>query len=225
MKKLLFALIFSTSLVACQKAELKKPTAVNFAFDLNKNFGPGMAVKMNSGTINLVDFRIIGDRVEGEDIDFKRNFGVGLHTDINNSGEIQEMNFDIPQGEYTKINLELDVSAVSEPSLTLEGSYKITQGPNVKLIFEYTGAQKFTIEGEDFNQNSSIIMDADLGKKVSIEFDPIYWFDGLTSNQLDNADITPQQGQDAIILSESSNVGLYEIVANRMTDSNKAIFK
>ena len=227
MKKTLLILIVSVfAIVSCQKAELKKPTAVNFALDLNKSFGPDSKVKMVSGGINITEFRINGDRLEGEDIAFSRSFGDGLSTDLNGSGEVSDLDFDLPQGEYLSISLDFDIKPNgSDHAFFLEGTYKQSQGPTVGLRFEFDAENNFVINGEDGDQNATIIMDKDLGKKVKIEFDPIYWFDGLTTNQLDNATITPQQGQDVIILSTTENVALYEVVANRMTTSNRAIFE
>jgi hypothetical protein len=226
MRKIYFLAVLSVLIFSCKKAELKKPTEVNFTFDLNKNFTPASTIKMISGDINFIDFSITGDRVEGQDISFSRSFQSGLYIDLNGSGEIAEMDFDIPQGEYTDLNVSFNIASdQNNLALSLDGTYKITQGPVVALRFEYDGGNSFSISGEGNTAGQSIIMDADLGKKGRIKFDPIYWFGSLTANQMDNATIIPMQGQDMILLSSTSNVSLYEIVLNRISSSNTAIFE
>lgn len=225
MKQLLTILSIILLLGSCQKAELKKPTRVNFAFDVSK--APAQSnVKLNNGEINLINFNITGNRVEGDDIDFNRNFSEGLTIDLNSSGEVSELDFDLPQGQYNNINLDfgIDENGVI-PAIRLDGIYKPTSGPTVALLFEYYGSQNFAISGEDDSSSSSIVMDKDVGKKATIEFNPVYWFETLTANQLDNAAVISGTGQDQLILSATSNITLYEIVLNRISESNKAIFK
>ena len=178
------------------------------------------------GEINLVDFNITGDRIEGDDIAFNRSFSERIIIDVNGSGEVKELDFDLPQGEYSSILLNFNIDEDgADPALRLTGTYKPTSGPVHALIFEYFGSQTFNVTGEDDLADPTIVMDKDFDKKVTIEFDPVYWFESLTANQLDNADVNIVTGQDEIILSSTSNVALYEIVLNRMEDSNKAIFK
>lgn len=225
MKNLLTILGVVLLLGACQKAELKKPTRVNFAFDLNK--APGQSsLKLNSGEINLVDFNITGDRIEGDDIAFNRAFSERIMIDVNGSGEVKELDFDLPQGQYSSILLNFNIDEDgTDPALRLFGTYKPTSGPVHALIFEYFGSQSFNIAGENDLTDPTIVMDKDFDKKVTIELDPVYWFESLTANQLDNADVNVVTGQDEIILSSTSNIALYEIVLNRIADSNKAVFK
>lgn len=223
-KAYIFFFLSSLLMFSCQKAELKKPTRLNFTFDINKDPGNN-PLKINSGEINLLNFNISGDRIEGEGIVFSRPFGAGLSTDLNGSSELEEMDFDIPQGEYISIDLNFTIGQnQTEPAMILTGTYKPTAAPTVGLRFEFLETQIFQINGED-ELGNNIIMDKELGKKGRILFDPVYWFQTLTTNQLDNATITDTQGQDLIIISASSNIILYEIVVNRLANSNKAIFK
>src|SRR5690606_24232298 len=102
MKKLFVLVLVVLVAGSCEKSDLKKPSKVNFAFSLNKSFGPNSKLKIQSGNINLTDFEVTGDRVSGEDIAFSRKMtGEGLTTDLNGSGELDEMDFDLPQGDYT----------------------------------------------------------------------------------------------------------------------------
>ncbi|UKN00119.1 hypothetical protein K6119_10275 [Paracrocinitomix mangrovi] len=225
MRTIFSFLAFAVLLGSCEKADLKKPVKVNFAFDLNKNFEPQAAVKLTTGTINIENFNIIGDRVEGEDINFNRVFNEGLNIDVNNSGEIDELNFDLPQGDYVSADLKFNLADKNTNlAMSLEGTYKQNQGPIVKLIFELSGSQEFFITGEGKQGESTISMKESEGEKVEIELDPIYWFEDISASDWDNAVVTPAQGQDYILVNKDNNQTIYNQVLARINESNRAIF-
>src|SRR5690606_28537480 len=110
--------------------------------------------------------------------------------------------FDLPQGDYTSIQLDFVLApSAGAVALELEGTYKPSTGPTVSVRFEMNLEQHFSILAEDKDQTGHILLNKEEAKKVKIEFDPIYWFDILTVNQLDNADIIPQNGQDEMVIS------------------------
>jgi hypothetical protein len=213
------------SMSSCKKAELKKPTRINFKFDLNKSDNQNPLVKITNADINISTFNVSGDRVEGEDIAFTRNFAAG--EEIEAAGqEVRALDYDVPQGEYQQLQVDFNIpDKGTDPSIILRGNYKPNIGGVKALRFEYYGMMEMYIDGEDENENSTIIFDKKVVKKATVELDAIHWFSSLSTNELDNATITSQQGQDVILLSPTSNISLYNIVAERMTESNKVIFK
>lgn len=211
---------------ACKKSQLKKPTEVNFAFDLNKSFGPNTPLKFQSGEITIANFNVAGSREEGEGVDFKRNFPGNLSTDMNNSGEVSNLDYDLPQGVYTEILLDFKTPVGStEPTLQLEGNYKKTAGPNVPIQFEFTGEQQFMIYGEDFEGADRVTLDASTAEKVTIEMDPIHWFETVPLNMLDNADMVEIGNKMTILINSTTNTEIYNMVVERIDESNQAFFK
>jgi len=220
---ILISVLFSVS--SCKKSELKKPTRVNFKFDLNKSDNQNPIVKITKADVNISAFNVTGDRVEGENIAFTRDFPAGEEIEAEGE-EVEALDYDIPQGEYQKLQVDFDIQDKgSEPSISLRGIYKPNIGGARALRFEYFGDINISIDGEDENENSTIILDKKEVKKATVELDAIHWFSSLTNNQLENATVSSQQGQDAIVISPTSNVTLYNIVVERMTESNKVIFK
>ena len=222
----LFLIILVGLCASCKKAELKKPTKVNFSFDLNSNDSQNGDLKFVSGEINIGKFNLSGDRLEGDDIAFERIFSSGLYTDLNGSAEIKELDYDIPQGEYTQLKINLNIlDAGADPSLMIKGTYKFVNGPTVGVEFQYYGNQEIEILGEDFNGSNNIVMDKMLGKKVSVEFDPLYWFEPITVSQFESANLSSGQGQNQLIVSPTENVNLYTIISARINMSNRAVCK
>lgn len=225
----LYSIFFLTLVLlvtACKKGELKKPTEVNFTLGIDKNGNESGDLKLKSGEINLGDFNVSGHRLEGSDIAFTRLFNNGLSSDLNGSNEIKELKYDIPQGEYVKLQIDLSIlDKGQDPSLVINGTYKPSNGPTRALVFEYYGTKELSILGEDAKGSDYIVMDKNLGKKVDVLFDPDYWFETVSTVQLDNAIVTPLQGQDKIIINPTNNVEIYSIVEARISLSNTAIFK
>lgn len=212
-------------LTSCKKAELKKPVDVNFSFDLNSDSsGP---LKINKGELNLGKFDVSGNRVEGDNIVFMRPFPDGLRTDMNGSGEVAELDYQIPQGEYTSLIIDLSLLADGgiSPSLFVEGTYKPTNGPTKNIRFEFFDDLHFAIEGTNENGESTIIMDKKLGKKVDLDFNPLVWFETVSNTEFDVANEIEIDGQDVILISPSENTSLYTKVSERLTMGVKAIFK
>jgi hypothetical protein len=214
-------------LTSCNKAELKKPVDVNFSLDLDNGENESGPLKLNIGELNLGSFNVSGDRLEGDDIEFVRSFTEGLRTDLNGSGEVKSLDYQIPQGEYSSIIL--DFSLLSDgglaPSLFIEGTYKPDSGPTRAVRFEFFENLDFMVEGEDVDGASIIIMDKKIAKKVEVYFNPIIWFETISSADWDNASLISQSGQDLILINSIENSGIYEEVSERLSQGVKAIFK
>lgn len=223
---ILISLLFS--MPSCKKAELKKPTRINFKFALNKSDNQNPLVKITKADVNINSFNVTGDRVEGEDIAFTRDFpeGEAVEAEGEEGAEIEALDYDIPQGEYQKLQVDFGIQDKgTEPSVLLNGIYKPNIGGAQGLRFEYFGNLNISINGENEDGNSTIILDKKEVKKATVELDAIHWFSSLTNTELENATLSSEQGQDKIIISPTSNVSLFNIVVERMTESNKVIFK
>mgnify|MGYP000418455618 CR=1 FL=1 len=221
----IFALI-AVSLTACKKAALKKPVEVNFRLDLDNKTNESADLKFVKGEINIGEFNVSGDRVEGDDIDFKRPFEGGLRVDLNGSGEVSELDYQIPQGDYTTLNVEFSaISDLTLPSLFVEGTYLPTSGAAKTIRFEHFSTLDFMLEGTSSEGLEFIVMDKKAGKKGDISFDPNYWFDTISAEQLDNADIIDQNGDNLILVNPTNNSQIYDIVVSRMTSGNSVIFE
>lgn len=226
MKKwgILFAMLIGIC-ISCKKSELKKPTELRFTVGLDKTAQSG-SLKFNSGNITFGKFGVTGNRIEGEDIDFERVFTAGLDSDLNGSAELSDLDFNLPQGSYTDLKVKFNIKEIdNEPSLVLNGTYVPTGGPAKGVEFRYTGNQEFNITAVEESGLTPITLDKNIDRKAKIEFDPKYWFETITDDQLNNATVTSAQGQDKIIISSDQNANLYSIIAPRISMSNTVTLK
>ena len=82
-KSIFFVLMLFGLLLACQKEPLKQPVSVNLSIDMNRLSDPLHSYHFEVGNIWIQSIRLLGDRVEGEDIDYFRDFPGGLALDMN----------------------------------------------------------------------------------------------------------------------------------------------
>lgn len=209
---------------SCKKHRLKQPTDVLFKMDINRNYSTSGNLVFNGGTIWLSSFDVEGARQEGDPIAFSKTFPSGLAVSFSQNG-ISELDFDIPQGVYTDLDVSFESRAnAAGKSLTVNGIYTNSVGTDIPVLFEFLSAETFEIEGEDAVGSTTIVLDKDVPMNSLIELDPIYWFDIVPSNMMENATLSNVSGTMTIVINETVNEDIYDLLADRIDKSTEAIF-
>jgi hypothetical protein len=227
MRTALFILLIgllSVFLTSCKKRRLKQPTTVSFNIDINRSTSGDGTIVFESGTIFLSSFSVEGERQEGDPIAFAREFN-GLAVDFSASSQVSELQFDIPQGVYTELEVSFETfDDNGDYTIVTNGWYTNTGGTDIPIRFEFSSSETFEITGEDSANSGLIVLEKDIPASALIQLDPIYWFDILTINQLENATLTAINGTPTILINESTNTNLYDLMADRIDDSTEATF-
>jgi hypothetical protein len=122
MKKLILLIPILLVLISCQKDEaLKQPTSLSFSFVMEENDIDFFYI--DNGIIFLDNFDINGDRVEGEDINFDRNFDEPNLFSFGYEQSVAKINLDLPQGVYNRINIGFE-------TFMFEGDIEVGYDPN-----------------------------------------------------------------------------------------------
>lgn len=212
-------------LFACQKNELKKPTDVSFKMDINRAPSTSGALIFDEGTINLAAFDVEGERQEGSDVSFSKEFSNGLLVSFDPNQPISEIDFDIPQGVYKSLAISFETfDDNSDITIVCKGSYTNNSGSSIPLQFEFMSSEYFSMEAEDDSGNSDIVLDKDTPANAFIVFDPIYWFDIVPQNLLENAETSNVNGAQTILINDSYNDNIYEMVVTRVEESTEITF-
>lgn len=220
---LLLCLVFGLN--GCKKNRLKKPAFLSFKMDINRASGFGGNLVFNSGTIVLEDFSIEGRREEGDPISFSRQFSQGLTIPFNPSSEVSELDYDIPQGVYTDLEISFDTYDDNvDETIIVEGSYTNSSAVTHPVRFEFMSAESFSIEGEDFGGTGKISLEKDTNPIAFIKLDPIYWFQPISTSAMDGADLVNVGGTMTILINEDENSTIYDVVADRVDESTEAVF-
>lgn len=123
----------------------------------------------------------------------------------------------IPAGTYTRVNLGIEIQDENDkPSVVAEGVYTNDVGVTTPVRFEFNSGEVF-----EANSNGPVTLTQETPATAKIKFDPHVWFSTITKTQLNNATRT----NGVIIISETINAALFDIVADKLDDATEAVFQ
>lgn len=219
---LFLALLYFPS---CKKNQLKKPTDVSFKADINRASNSSGSLIFTGGNINIAEFDIEGKRQQGDDISFSKEFENGLLINFDPNNSIPEIDFDIPQGIYESLEISFKTfENESDITITCLGEYTKNSGTIIPLQFEFMSSEYFSISAEDDNGSANVTLDKDTPAIGLIIFDPIYWFEIIPPSSLENASLTELNGIETLLINESANENLYELIVSRIEESTEIFF-
>lgn len=222
----MIVMLFSLSLLlnSCQKNKWKEPTEVSFKMDLNSNAGMNGKLKFTGGIIVLREFSFEGEREQGDDVYFEKSFTGGLTLAFSPNSGIPELNFDIPQGNYSKIKVEFEAEGNTDNSIVVEGNYTTTGGVTYPLRFETEAVELYSIIGKHTSGSNEIVLVKDTPATALIKLDPVHWFGTVSTTMLDNADLIDVNGIMTILINDANNGNILDIVLDRIDEASEVVF-
>lgn len=222
---IVFSLLIFLTLQGCKKNQLKIPTDVSFKMDINRNPSNTGHLVFNNGSILLAAFDIEGTRQEGDPIAFSKSFPQGLSVNFSPTNTISDLFFNIPQGVYTDLDVSFETfDDNGDITILVEGQYTNQSSVTFPLRFEFLSSEYFSINGESGSGSGTIVLNKDTPVSTLVKFDPIYWFGTISNNMFNNADLVNIGGQMTILINESNNSDIYDIVADRIDETTSATF-
>lgn len=222
---IVFSLLIFLTLQGCKKDDLKLPTDVSFKMDINRNPSSTGHLVFNNGSILLAAFDIEGTRQEGDPIAFSKSFPQGLSINFSPTNNISELFFTIPQGVYTDLDISFETFDDNGGiTILVEGQYTNQSSVTFPLRFEFLSSEYFSINGKSGSGSGTIVLNKDTPMSSFVKLDPIYWFGTISNNMFNNADLVNIGGQMTILINESNNSDIYDIVADRIDETTSATF-
>lgn len=221
----IIALSFTLTFCTDEEEPLKKPTDLKFSMDINREPNSENNLAFHKGFIILAAFDFEGEREVGSEVYFSREFTSGLNVNLNELTEVPELDFEIPQGVYNRISISFETfDDYDQNCLVVEGIFTDADNSETPLKFEFNSSEYWEIVAEDYSGNSQIIIDADVSAVSKIELDPIYWFGTVTYSMFESAERININGKPTIIVNESINTNIYELVVARIDESTECVF-
>lgn len=169
----------------------------------------------NSGYVIVREVVFDGDKSDGSSVSITEEKITTIDLVTGNANP--EFVMDIPAGTYTSVNLGIEIQdETSKPSVVATGVYTNDAGVATPVRFEFNSGEVF-----EANANSPVTLSQNTPATAKITFDPHVWFSTISKSQLDNAART----NGVIIISETKNAGLFNIVADRLDDATQAVFQ
>ncbi|MBN4085165.1 hypothetical protein JYT89_02350 [Flavobacteriaceae bacterium AH-315-B10] len=124
----------------------------------------------------------------------------------------------IPAGAYTFVNLGIELrDEDTQPAIIMEGTYTHTDSSIIPIRFEFNSGEVFEAE-----TSQQVTVNEDETVLSRIVFDPIVWFSVVSTDALDNASVN---GDGIIVISETSNAAIFDLVADRLDISTQSVFE
>lgn len=212
---ILIALFLIMLPMACEKDGLyKNPTTISFSINMDTTgIGPSDDLLLSNGRLILSEVSISGQRPMAENFEFIRSFDTGISINLDSNNYVSELEFDLPQGEYSAINLSFK-SFVDTNSISILGNYSYSNPskPSSIVQFEHRDLREFNLNLIDSNNTELMLLNEGDAQKIQISLDPKFWFKEVPVPLLNNANFDLIDGNQVIRINESSNLEIYNIV-------------
>ncbi len=232
LKNLAIILSFLLFLTSCAKDELTLPAEVNFVFGMichqscetdqpkstsQINMNDNFSIDQGKIVIDAIEFD--GRREKGKDVYFISNFASAIIADLENHTTSNSVRFDIPQGEYNKIDITFHLGNTQELPIVLQGTLNIGANTQIPIRFEFMYNEQFQIraKGRQFGQN--IILRKDKPSTATALLDAEFLFRFINIGMIINADLINLNGVDVLLINNQHNVSIFNQLANRLHNS------
>lgn len=219
---LICILLGTLALSSCRKRKWKRPTEVNTRMDINRSFSTGGNLVFNSGYIRLASYAVSGIREQGDPIRFEREWAGGTVVNFHQTSFSEVLDYDIPQGNYTELEIEFETYSGGNIAILVEGNYTNLSGTDIPVRFEFKDSETFEIFTDDDGGAPSMVLDKDVSSILTIQLDPIHWFQPVSTSLMENATLTNVSGTPTILITASINEDIYDIVVDRLDQSTEA---
>lgn len=225
--KYCLVLIFVVILASCDKDKdkWKLPVDVNFKVDINRSPSKAGALVFTGGELVLSEFEFDGERMQGEDVYFYNSYENGLVVPFDPNVSNAELEFDIPQGTYTKIDIYFRAEGYGDKSIIIEGYYTDSLGTSNPVLFEFEEVEIYKAVAKDISGSNEIILQEGVPYTAKIILDPVYWFQSVSTKMLDDAELVDVNGVPTILINDWYNEAIFDLVMDRVDEGSMVVFE
>ncbi|MDX9770203.1 MAG: hypothetical protein RBT19_07560 [Tenuifilaceae bacterium] len=219
------------------KDELTLPATVHFEFGMVtfQNEDPAQGGQKNnvpspnryaidSGVLRVDAIEFDGRRSHGKDVYFISNFSEAIVSQLESQSSNIKVDFDIPQGEYNRVDITLHLVNGTDIPFRLEGAFSYGQSNVIPIHFEYAYTEEITIRAKP-KVGTSIILSKEKVSNARVIVDTEFLFRFLNPGVIANANRVVQGGEEIILINQLNNVDVFNQVANRFSKSISVEFE
>jgi hypothetical protein len=217
---------------SCTKDQWTIPTDFIFNFKLAENKIVNNYVMIEKGSAFLSSIEFEGKRQNAPGYSFSTPVNMKFNMNADTALNQGTMTFSIPQGIYYKIYLTMgflysggyNSSNTQSPLITFTGYYNNKDGKKVPLKIDFNFEKIMKLSAKNSSIQDTIIIKSSKNNRAVINFNPYYWFQVLSRNDFETAEISNLSDFSGILINIEHNNKLYQLLANRIEESTQAIF-
>lgn len=219
-KYILFIIILLQACSVDSGLEYKSPSGLNVRMDLNAGPTKNGRLYFAGGEIVLSRFQLEGNRVQGDDYFFQNGYNPPISIPLDSTWVNPELQFDLPQGIYNRIEIQFEIPSANITTLRIEGSFQDSSGLWLPLRLEVDSFEAFEVLANNNEGLQEVVIDNEYGYTALIKLNPVHWFSGLSISDLEQAERSLIGGVSGIVISTDVNTVLYSEIDNRLDELN-----
>lgn len=222
-KNILFFSLLIVFLFSCKK-KWQRTAKTNVEFVLAEPANSDL-INIKTGSIFLNRTEFVGERQQSNNVSFTDYPQQTINFTANMGSPL--ISYDIPQGTYSSISMEFELSKQSfGNNLFFAGVYKSLNPTSglVPIRFELNEVVLFKSSAFNSNGGNEIVLLEKKTSNVQVILNPSSWFNVVSPNMFDTAYRTDVGGQPTILINDSVNSSIYNIVLNRLGLGTKIVF-
>ncbi|OFX85300.1 MAG: hypothetical protein A2W99_14965 [Bacteroidetes bacterium GWF2_33_16] len=229
-KAIIFSFIIPAILFAsCEKDDLTEPVSIDFefsmdTFQLNEGGKQGL-FEINKGTLIIQTLELDGRRDQGDDYFFSSSFVPPLKAELHTKTINQDVVYDIPQGIYNRIELNLSIGVENENALCFEGRFQRGPMDDMPVVFEYAFQEHVRIRAKNKVGDDQIVISKENPLKARVVFNVPNMFQFVNMNMIRNAATTEINGMQAIKINSQQNTDIFNLLAARLDNALYVVFE
>lgn len=205
--------------MACQQQQIwKKPTPVAIRMNIKSQDtnGPGY-LEFTEGQITLSKIAVEGNLNNADDFRFERNFPSGLVVNFNDTAVLEQLTFDLPQGDYAELKVHFE-TITSSLNIFVAGIYDYNNPNKADAIvnFEVDSLLGFDIVVVNPQGMQEVHISDITNNNIEILLNPPHWFKNTTALMMNNANTTVIGSQSYITINRLSNTNIYQSAKARI---------
>lgn len=213
-------------LTSCSKDNIfKEPSQVGVCFALNSGgVGGSDRLALSNGYVILGSMELEGERKRGASFHFKRTFPTGLRLDFNATNRVEDLLFDLPQGEYEKLTVRFSTLAqTGNPCLLVGGNYAYRQAASgsswVDISWESSKSFECIVTT---TQGTPIFTLDENSKMITLSIQPKLWFQNISEIKLEQAYCTTQPRGQVMLINQNNNNNMFQTIDVELGTTLKA---
>lgn len=184
----------------------------------------GVFLSIIDGTlvINRIDFD--GLRQNARDVFFTAEFDPPIVVDLGEGSSSRYVQFDIPQGVYDRMEFIFHLGAPGYLPLVMTGEANLPQLGMKQVRFEYQYPEPISTIATGPG-GTTIVLKKDVVSKASVLVDAEKLFRLVNIGLLVSAEISNPSGAETILINQDLNSPIFNVVANRLSQSLEVVFE
>jgi len=231
MRKVIYLVIISfvVSASSCEKEDFTLPTQVNFEFTMESFYSEGglkagPSFDIDEGTLVVKAIEFDGRRDQGGDYYFTSEFSTPVKAEMHNGNMNQIVSYNIPQGVYNRIELNLSIGDGNEDALCLNGRFQVGPFVEIPVRIEYAFQEQIRIRATNKDGNEQIVLKKDIPSTATVIFNVPFLFQLVNIGMILDAERVQLEGEEVILINNEKNTDIFNLLATRLDNSMRVIF-